>query len=143
MSLVSVSRKNEPQLMYRRIEIFLNGKSVGYFPEGKNKEFDLPAGQHKMKAKTRWFGSREMDFTVFNKEKKSIEISTNTLVVKILAVSALIDCFLFILTRGDYSNDNRIIFWIKTVGGCTFALLALYYFTIGRNSYLSIKETKS
>lgn len=63
MSLVSVLRENEPLLTYRRIEIFLNGTSVGYFPKGKSKEFDLPAGQHKIKA------NKDIDFTFSIKRK--------------------------------------------------------------------------
>ena len=139
MSNVNVLRKNEPLLMYRRIEVYLDGKSTGYFPKGKSKEFDLPAGQHKLKAKTRWLGSKEMKFTVFNKESKSFIISTNKFLISYLAIIALIDMYILIAGK-NYLPEHEFVSIFKTIAGLMFLIIAIYFLTIGRNNYLTIKE---
>jgi len=139
MPIVNILRKNEPLLMYRRIEVYLNGKSIGYFPKGKSKEFDLPAGEHKIKAKTRWFGSREVKFTCFNKEKKTMVISTNKFLIRTLAILALFDVFLLIVGR-NYQSEHKFISIFKTLAGVMFLIIVVYFFSIGRNNYLIIKE---
>lgn len=140
MAIINILRKNEPaHLLYRRIEVFLNGKSIGCFPNGKSREFDIPSGQHKLKAKSRWYGSKEMNFTLFNKEKKTFVISRNMFLIRPLAVLGLIDAFLVIFGRNQHPEHKFIIIF-KTVGGLLFILMIVYYLTIGRSNYLIIKE---
>ena len=139
MQTISILRLYEVNLLYRRIGVYLDGNFIGNFPKGNSKEIELPAGQHRLVAKTRWGGSKELNFTLFNKENKSFIISTNRFLVRTIAILGLFDAFLLISGR-NYQSEHKFILTFKTLAGVTFLMMVVYFLTIGRNNYLIIKE---
>jgi hypothetical protein len=139
MPTISILHRNELKLTCWRIELYLNGKSIGYLDRGKCKTLDLPTGEHRLNVKSRWYRSRDLKFTLFNKENKSFLISTNTFLIRPLAILGLIDALLVIFGR-NHHPENKFILIFKTVGGLLFILMIIYYLTIGRSNYLIIKE---
>ena len=135
MPTISIVRNNEWFLRYRRIEIYLNGKSIGYFPKGRSKQIDLPAGQHQLKAKSRLYGSREFDLTLFNKEKRLFVVSTNKFLIFPVFILIFIDILLDIFQK-NFMLEHKWSFISPALAG----MIALYYFTIGRRNCLIIKE---
>jgi len=96
MAKIIIHRKREWSLKlgYSSIfEVFLDGQRIGYLSNGETKEFDFPAGQHKIKAKTWWYGSQDFNFTLFNKENKSFNISTNKSLMILVPILIFIHVF--------------------------------------------------
>jgi hypothetical protein len=135
MPTISIVRKNEWFLRYRRIEIYLNGQSIGYFPKGRGKQIDLPVGQHQLKAKSRLYGSREFNLTLFNKKKRMFVVSTNKFLIFPVFIFISIEVFLDIF-RKNFVLEDKLFFITPVLAG----MIALYYFTIGRKNCLIIKE---
>jgi hypothetical protein len=132
MSTISISRRRERMLRYRRIEIFLDGKSLGYFPKGVLKEIDLAAGEHKLKAKMRWYRSKDFYFTLFNKERKSFVVSTN----KVVFIPIVLLFIIYALSEIFTKSHELMLFVMHALA----VIIAAYIFIFSRNNYLIIKE---
>lgn len=131
-----ISQKREWGARFRVIDLYLDGEILGYVPNGETMEFDIPVGQHILKAKIGFFRSRGINCTIFNKEIKSYTISPNKFVhfflpVILLGLGLL---QLFFSTGAIKSNHNDIIVFSG------FLLLSAYFHIIGRNTYFLIKE---
>lgn len=133
MPTISISRRKEWILFNRRVEVILDGKSLGYILSGVSRDFDFPSGEHKMRLKMRWYKSKEYNFTLFNKEKKTVVIATNYRLLSLhIIVLTLIEWL------GKYYKKNHM-------PGYKFLIvlfLAAWVFTIifNRGNYIIIKE---
>ena len=132
MAIVSIIRRREWMLSHRRIEIFLDGKNLGHFPKGIKKEIDLPAGEHKLRAKMNWYSSKDLNFTLFRKEKRSFMVSTN----KAVFIPVVLFPVIYALTEIFTRNSEMNLFLIHTIG----VLLTVYMIIFFRSNYLIIKE---
>lgn len=77
MPFVTIYRRKEWIFWNRKVEVYIDGESIGRLEQGATKKIELPAGEHKLKLKMRWFQRREHKFNLFNKEEKSLVIQTN------------------------------------------------------------------
>ena len=77
MPTIKISRKKEWAIHSVPFEVFLDGQKIGYLSKGETREFDISAGQHKIKVKTGRYGSKDIEYTTFNKESKSLIVSKN------------------------------------------------------------------
>jgi len=130
MSVISILRGRDWILFNRRVEVVLDGKSLGYLSPGVRRDFDLPAGEHKLRLKMSWYKSKEYSFTLFNKEKKSVVIATNY---------GLLSIHIILLTLIEWLiRKNHMPGYILLI---TFFLF-IWIFTIlfNRGNYIIIKE---
>ena len=77
MPKISVCHKSVWGSRLGVMEIFLNERSIGYVPNKETKEFDVPAGQHRLMAKTGFYRSKAFSFTMFNNDTKKITVYPN------------------------------------------------------------------
>ena len=135
MPIISISQKREWGARFRVINLYLDGEILGYVPNGETKEFDVPVGQHTLKAKTGFFSSKVLSCTMFNKEIKSFTISPN--VTHHILLPIIILCLILLQL-----NSKRIFHseYTDLIVFPLFLLFSLYSFIIGRNRYLKIKE---
>ena len=57
-----IKRSSEWNSRLRDIGIYLDNKKIGEIRNGEFKEFDVPEGTHKLKAKIDWCRSETLDF---------------------------------------------------------------------------------
>ncbi len=126
------------KLGYRSIyEVFMDGQKTGYLPNGETNEFEVSPGEHKLKIKSGWFGSREYHFNIFGKESKSFTVSSIKNYTTIAAVIFLIVIeFVHLVLK---INPQK-----KTIHIVVGALIAVVvgFQIFGRNSYIFIRESK-
>jgi hypothetical protein len=111
------------------LRIYLDDQIIGKLPLNETREIDLPAGEHKLKAKLGFYGSKDYLFTLFNKERRSFTISKNYVWI-ILFISFLI----FIAALQALSAQNKGVSLVLIIIGL------IYFLLIRRNSFLKIKE---
>jgi len=136
MPTIKISQKREWGAKFRVLDLYLDGEILGYVPSGETIEFDVPVGQHTLKAKMGFFRSKVLSCTMFNKEIKSYTISPNKFVHFFLPVILLgLGLLQFFFSTGAIkSNHNHIIVFSG------FLLLSTYFHMIGRNTYFLIRE---
>ncbi len=75
MAKLKITRTSEWHNRMREIGIYLDWQKLGTIANGETKEFDIPAGNHKLKAKIDWCGSRELILSVSDHETKNVTLS--------------------------------------------------------------------
>jgi hypothetical protein len=135
MTTLKIKRSNEFVNRFRKIGIYVDKKKIGTISNGETKEFEIPTGQHVVKAKIDWCGSNNLTCQINENELKTISISSfnhgKSFILCLIVAIAL----LFILKFGfDIKSDNMFL------AGIFPTVLLFYYLTIGRSSYLRIKE---
>ena len=136
MATIKITREKEWFNRSRIFEIHLDGKRIDYISNGETKQFEIAAGQHKLRAKMERWGSRYVDFTIFNNETKSFSIATNRgLLISFFII--LIGGFLLQIFLQKIHKTEHVYKFIFTI---ILTPLAIYSLTLGRYTYLKVKE---
>lgn len=135
MSKISVHRKRDWMIGLKIFEVFLDGSRIGYLLNGETNEFEVSAGPHKLKVKMGRYGSRDFSFTMFNNETMSFTVSQNYNRFGIVAIIVMV----YILCK-HYLSTLKLDHIYSMLPLAFVMLLATYFQTIGRNTYLKIKE---
>ena len=136
MGKLIISRKLEWNNKLRQIGIYMDGQKIGTIGNGEIKTFDVPDGNHSIKAKIDWCGSRESAFSISGEEKKYFKLS-GFKYSNIIMPMALVIVILSLLLRKLFHIDYAA--WLIL----PVFLMLLYYLTFGRNDYLTLKQTES
>jgi hypothetical protein len=136
MPKISVYRKSGWMTRFKVVELYLDGERIGYLSNGETKEFDVPVGQHTLKAKMGWYGSKNLDCTVYNKESKSYTLSPNYIPVSLHIFVIL--CI--VLIQNYLKNVHKLSHSYIWLFPALILLIVGSYQIIGRNNYLIIKE---
>lgn len=136
MAKIIISRKQEWNNRLRQIGIYLDEQKLGTIANGEVKTFDIPDGNHSIKAKIDWCGSREIEFSISGEEKKYFKLS-GFKHFNIIMPIALALVILSIFLRKIYHFQYTI--WLIL----PVFLILFYYLTIARNDYLTLKQTES
>ena len=135
MPKIRISQKREWGARFRVLDLYLDGEILSYVPNGETIEFDVPLGQHILKAKTGFVSSKVLSFTMFNKEIKTFTISPNVIHHILLPFIILgLGLLPFYSKRIFHSEHPDLIVFPLVL------LFSIYSFTIGRYRYLKIKE---
>lgn len=111
------------------LRIYLDDQIIGKLPLNETREIDLPAGEHKLKAKLGFYASKDYLFTLFNKERRSFTISKNYVWIILFIIFITI-----IIALKTFTAQNKGLL-------LGFIVIGLVYFLlIRRNSFLKIKE---
>ena len=136
MGKIIISRNQEWNNRFRQFAIILDGQKLGTVANGEVKSFEIPDGNHSLKAKIDWCGSREIEFTVSNEEKRYFKLS-GFRHSNIIMPIALVLVILSLILRRVYHAEYTI--WLIL----PVFLLLFYYLTFGRNDYLTLQQTES
>lgn len=135
MPKIIISQKREWGARFRVIDLYLDGEILGYMPNGETIEFEVPAGQHTLRAKTGFYSSKVLSFKMFSNDIRSFTIFPDKLLHIFLPIMLLgLGLRQFYSKRiFNYEHTDAVIFPV-------FLLLSVYSLTIGRKTYLRIKE---
>jgi len=135
MTTVKIKRSDEFVNRFRKIGIYVDKKKIGTIANGETKEFEIPSGQHVVKAKIDWCGSNNLTCQINENEQKTISLSSFNYGKSFVQCLIVAIALLFILKYSfDIKSDNFFL------AGIFPTVLVFYYLTIGRGSYLRIKE---
>ena len=136
MATIIINRTSEYNNRLRDYQIFLDGKKIGVIANGQTKEFETTAGRHTIIAKIDWCSSPEMAVTLNDLEKKELTVGGFKNGNWIMPVAMGIIVLDFIL-QPAFHFEYGIVLIIPAF------ILLLYYLTIGRKKYLTLKELPS
>jgi hypothetical protein len=136
MSKIIITRKQEWNNRWRQVSIYLDGEKIGTIANGESKSFDVAGGNHSLKAKMDWRGSREIEFTIAGEEKKYFSLRGFKF-SNIIAPVAVAVVLLNILFRKLYGNGFALWAILPVF------LLLVYYLTIGHSDYLRLKQDET
>lgn len=139
MAKIKIKRTNEWNNRTRQIGVYLDNNKIGTILNGETKEFNVPSGQHTVRAKIDWCGSKDLTCQINENEIKIVTISSfkygNYLMPGFVGLTVLY----FILKKFVDSQFADILLVITLL----ILLLIAYYLTVGRRSYLQIKEKQT
>ena len=118
-------------------EVLLDGQRVGYESGGETSEFDVAQGQHKLKIKMGWYGSRDYNFNLFDKETKSFTVTSMRRYITVAAILFIIVVEYLHLILKIQMKQNIIHIIIASI-----ILIFICFLIFGRNAFLFIKENK-
>lgn len=136
MGKIIVNRKHQWNNRLRQIGIYVDGKKIGTIANGEIKTFEIPDGNHTLKARIDWCGSREVDFLITGDEKKYFTLSGYKL-AKIIFPYAIGVFILNFIINIKYKSDYLVWLLLPAL------VVIFYYLTIGRNDYLTLKQTET
>ena len=133
MAKLIIIRNSEYVNRLRTYRIYLDGVKLGNVANGDSKEFEVPAGQHQVWAKIDWCSSPTISFEVKEQQAKTYQIGVfpgaNWLIWTSIGI-LILHFFLSFTIHFSYA-----IYLIVPA-----FLVLIYYMTIGRKRYLSIRE---
>lgn len=132
MAKITIERSNEYANYFRAIKIYIDGEYVGNINKGESIEYDVEEGQHTVKAKIDWCGSKEYTVDAKSDDEQVLYLrgykGFKYLSILVVAMMA------FLLLDDFFSIE-----WLRYIAGALciigFAWF-IYLFTIGRNNYL-------
>jgi len=136
MGKIIISRKQEWNNKFRQIGIYIDGQQIGTVGNGEVKTFEIPDGNHSIKAKIDWCGSRELEFSVQGDEKKYFKLS-GFKYSNIIMPAAIVIVILSLVLRKMFRIEYAA--WLIL----PVFLVLFYYLTFGRNDYLTLKQTET
>ena len=133
MATIIITRTSEYNNRLRDYQLFLDGTKIGAISNGETKEFNATEGQHTILAKIDWCSSPEISFTLSPTDTKKLEVGgfKNGKIIMPLAMGAIALHFILRLAF----NFNYTIFLIIPA-----SILLVYYLTIGRKDYLTLRQ---
>jgi hypothetical protein len=136
MPKINIISKREGMMSRYDMKVYLDGKIMGYLPLGTSKEFDVPVGEHKLKAKMGFYRSKECSFTMFNKDLRTFTVSINKSFVVPILILISVAVILQISTEESFKQNDLY------AGICSalVVLVLAYFLFIGRNTFLKVKE---
>ncbi|MCK9412586.1 MAG: hypothetical protein M0Q53_09815 [Prolixibacteraceae bacterium] len=118
------------------MEIYLDEKMLGVVSDCETKLFDVPIGQHKIRAKLRYFGSAENSF-MFTEHALALTVKDRKWLNYFSYIYATLLMILLLFRAEIKFSEIHMIFL-----GIPPLLVFIYAFTIGRNKRMIIVESK-
>ena len=133
MALIRIKRTSEYINKLRNIDIFIDGKKVGKIANGEIKDFPTSTGNHKLLAKIDWGTSPEIIVNLKENQLINLELGTFKYGKHLAPISIGLIPLHYIL-KYLFDINYSIILLVP------FFLLLVYYLTIGRKKYLTLKQ---
>ncbi len=134
MATIIVNRKTNYAGYFRSYQIILDGTKIGTIKNGETKEFETTSGDHFIQSKVDWFCSPELPLKLREEDKKVINIGDSNYGWILLFALGIIMFSTNIIKVFHLNQLYRLFSIIPLI------LIVVYYSTIGRKNYISIKE---
>jgi hypothetical protein len=133
MAKLIIERTSEYNNRMRNYKIFMDGQQLDTIGNGGIKEFTISPGRHTLYAKIDWCSSPEISFEITDSATKIFKVGGFKHSNWIMPL-ALIILFVSYIVKKTTGIDWLIYLVIPPF------LLLMYYISIGRKKYLTIKE---
>lgn len=134
MPTITITRYSEYLNRFRAIHIYIDGQKAGKVFNGETVNYEVPKGQHTIKAKIDWCGSKELILDMQEDETRVLQLKgfKSFRYLKYFALPIFAALVTDIFIRLDWLTYVTIPFSIICLGWM------LYIFTLGRNKYLEL-----
>ena len=132
MATIKIKRTNDYINYLRDYRLFIDGQKIGTIGNNQIKEFDILIGQHSLIAKIDWCSSPEFPFEASEKDSKILLLGgmrSSRWLMPLISISIILALFL-----------KYVSYYISIILTLIPLLYILYFLTIGRKNYLTIKE---
>ena len=138
MATIHIIRPNEYMNRYRDYGLYINEKKVAELSNNKTITHQLPPGRYTFQAKIDWCYSPKLTFEIAEGEAKTFTVSGFKSGRWLVPLSLAI-----ILLNSLVSFMFKTNFYILFLLGFAIFGVFIYYITLGRKKYLTLKETTS
>ena len=133
MASIIINRTSEYLNRLRNYDVYIDGEKIDTISNGETKEFNISAGQYSILTKIDWCSSQTLLVDINDNETKSFKVggfkNGNWLIPAALVILSSISSRLF---------DFNYLFYLII----PFFLSMVYYMTLGRKQYLTLKENE-
>ena len=133
MASIIINGTSEYLNRLRNYDVYIDGEKIDTISNGETKEFNISAGQHSILIKIDWCSSQTLLVDINDNETKSFKVggfkNGNWLIPAALVILGSIASRLF---------DFNYLFYLII----PFFLSMVYYMTLGRKQYLTLKENE-
>ncbi len=133
MAKIIIQRTNEVNNRFRNYNIYIDDKFMGKIANGQSVEFEMTDETHMVEARIDWCSSPTIIVSKKGREAKTIQVGgfkyAKWLMPVTLGIIGLHALF------SNFFNFDYFMFLILPA-----FLFIIYYLTIGRKKYLTIKE---
>lgn len=135
MAKIIIERSSEWNNKAREIGIYIDRKKVGTINDGETQEYEVENGKHEVFAKIDWCSSQKIELNTIEDKPTVLKLTGFRYGAWILPICTGIMSIYFL---GKYALKVDLNFLIG------FALIGflypLYYITLGKNNYLTLKN---
>lgn len=137
MPTIVIKRSSEYVNKLRVIDLYLDDKKLGNITDGEEQTFEVPSGEHRLKAKIDWCGSPELSFRLADEEEQCFQLSSFQKIQRFIMLLFVLGAALLV----TYVFVRNVLLMNIAVGlFATSLLLIAYMLTINRNRYLTLKK---
>ena len=133
MAKLIIKRANEYGNAARKYGVYIDDQKAGTISNNDTESYDLAAGTHTLYAKIDWCYSQVLTVTLSEGETKYVRLSGIPYANLVILIYIIIVALSVLLAY--YTDIDFILFTVPT-----FPLITLYYLTLGRRRYLTLKE---
>jgi L-asparagine transporter-like permease len=133
MAKLIIKRANEYGNAARKYGVYIDDQKAGTISNNDTESYDLAAGSHTLYAKIDWCYSQVLTVTLSEGETKYVRLSGIPYANLVILIYIIIVALSVLLAY--YTDIDFILFTVPT-----FPLITLYYLTLGRRRYLTLKE---
>jgi len=133
MAKLIIKRANEYGNAARKYGVYIDDQKAGTISNNDTESYDLAAGSHTVYAKIDWCYSQVLTVTISEGETKYVRLSGIPHANLVILIYIIIVALSVLLAY--YTDIDIILFTVPT-----FPLITLYYLTLGRRKYLTLKE---
>ena len=133
MAKLIIKRANEYGNAARKYGVYIDDQKAGTISNNDTESYDLAAGSHTLYAKIDLCYSQVLTVTLSEGETKYVRLSGIPYANLVILIYIIIVALSVLLAY--YTDIDFILFTVPT-----FPLITLYYLTLGRRRYLTLKE---
>ena len=133
MAKLIIKRANEYGNAARKYGVYIDDQKAGTISNNDTESYDLAAGSHTLYAKIDWCYSQVLTVTLSEGETKYVRLSGIPYANLVILIYIIIVALSVLLAY--YTDIDFVLFTVPT-----FPLITLYYLTLGRRRYLTLKE---
>lgn len=135
MTKITIERSNEYANYFRAIKIYIDGEYVGNINKGESIEYDVEEGQHTVKAKIDWCGSKEYTVDAKNDDEQVLYLRGYK-GAKYLSLLVVI-MMAFMISDAIFSIE--LLHYAMAAFSIIGVVWIIYLLTIGRYKYLRLE----
>ncbi len=140
MSKLIIIRPREWVNRSTKYKLILDGIELDTIKNDEIKEFNITAGRHTLKARMNWMSSREYTFDLKDDEIKYLKLSVSKRSGLWRMAGGFVLLFYMFVIRPLFKTEQTVWETVFHSVLLFFALILLYDITLGRKSYLNLRE---
>ena len=133
MTTIKIRRSNDYINLLRDYHLYIDGQIVGTIGNDQTKDFEISQGRHTLIAKIDWCSSPEVFFEITDHGSKIFLISNFKYARLLIPFVTVIIALSFLLAFKSHFYFGLIFIFPGFI-------YLLYFITLGRKNYLTLKE---